>query len=62
VPYINVKIYEHRLDEKTEPALIERITDAVVAVFGEEMRPATWITLEPVPTHRWGIGGRPGGR
>jgi 4-oxalocrotonate tautomerase len=61
MPYINVKIYEHRLDADTEPALIERLTDAVVAVYGEEIRSATWITLEPVPAHRWGIGGRPGG-
>ena len=61
MPYISVKIYEHRLDAETEPALIERLTDAVVAVYGEEIRSATWITLEPVPAHRWGIGGSPGG-
>lgn len=61
MPYIEVKIYEHRLDADTEPALIARLTDAVVAVFGEEIREATWIALDPVPAHRWGIGGRPGG-
>jgi 4-oxalocrotonate tautomerase len=60
MPYINVKIYENRLDVDTEPALIERLTDAVVAVYGEEIRSATWITLEPVPKRHWGIGGRSG--
>jgi 4-oxalocrotonate tautomerase len=60
MPFITVKIYEHRLDADTEPALVERLTDAVVAVYGEEIRQDTWIALEPVPPHRWGIGGKTG--
>ncbi|MFI2710552.1 4-oxalocrotonate tautomerase family protein [Micromonospora sp. NPDC018662] len=60
MPYIDVKIYENRLDEKTERELIERLTAAVVDVFGESIRPQTWVTLTGVPHRRWGIGGEQG--
>ena len=54
---IDVKIYEHRLDPDTRRELIAKLTDAVTAVFGEEIRPNTWIVLTPVPAENWGIGG-----
>ncbi|GGT43834.1 tautomerase family protein [Streptomyces kurssanovii] len=60
MPFIEVKIYDRRLDEESERALIERLTQATVDVFGEDIRDQTWITLTPVPPHRWGLGGVPG--
>lgn len=60
MPYIDVKIYESRLDSHTESALIARLTDAVAEVFGESIRDNTWVVLSPVPAQRWGIAGRAG--
>lgn len=60
MPFIDVKLYQGRLNERTEQELITRITDAVVGVFGEEVRKDTWIVLNEVPAPRWGIGGRRG--
>jgi len=60
VPFIEVKIYDRRLDEQSERELIERLTQATVDVFGEDIRDQTWIALSAIPPRRWGQGGTPG--
>lgn len=60
MPYIDVKLYEGRLAGDAAQRLIERITDAVVDVYGEAVRDHTWIVLQEVPRAHWGIGGTPG--
>ncbi|MBB1242010.1 tautomerase family protein [Streptomyces durbertensis] len=57
MPFIDVKIYDRRLDEESERELIERLTQAVVDVFDESVRDQTWVTLTGVAPQRWGIGG-----
>ncbi|KFZ76600.1 hypothetical protein ED92_41440 [Amycolatopsis sp. MJM2582] len=59
MPYIHVQILENRITEETEPKLIAAITDAVVGTYGEEIREHVWVVLDPVPAHRWGLGGKP---
>lgn len=43
-------------DEKE--AIIEKLTDAIVSVEGEAMRPVTWVTIEELASGEWGIGGK----
>ena len=58
MPLVTAKMFEGRLTDETEPKLIAALTDAIVSVFGEELRNDTWVVLEDVPRSRWGIGGR----
>jgi 4-oxalocrotonate tautomerase len=58
VPLITAKMFEGRLDADTEPRVVAALTDALVSVFGEEIRDQTWIILEEVPRSRWGFGGQ----
>ena len=60
MPFIDVQLYEDRLDKETEAELIARLTDAVAEVFGPAAAEQTWIALHGVPRRRWGIGGKPG--
>jgi 4-oxalocrotonate tautomerase len=39
--------------------IIERLTDAMVAVEGETMRKSVWCLVNEVPSGAWGVGGRP---
>jgi 4-oxalocrotonate tautomerase len=39
--------------------IVERLTDAMVSVEGENMRPVTWVIVEEVRSGDWGIGGKP---
>jgi 4-oxalocrotonate tautomerase len=57
MPFIEVKILEHRLTEQTQRELVKQITQATVNVFGEDIQDQTWVVLTPVPADRWGVGG-----
>jgi 4-oxalocrotonate tautomerase len=57
MPLINVKVIENvfTADQKTE--MVRRLTEAMVAVEGENMRPVTWVIVEEVNSGDWAIGG-----
>ncbi len=39
--------------------IVERVTDAMVAIEGENMRQTIWCVVEEVASGEWGVGGRP---
>jgi 4-oxalocrotonate tautomerase len=45
------------LEQKQE--IIRKVTDAVVSVEGEGLRPVTWVTIQDVQPGAWGVGGTP---
>lgn len=45
------------LEQKQE--IIRKVTDAVVSVEGEGLRPVTWVTIQDVQPGAWGVGGAP---
>ena len=45
------------LDQKQE--VIKKVTDAIVSVEGEGIRPLTWVIIEDVKSGEWGVGGEP---
>jgi 4-oxalocrotonate tautomerase len=53
-----VKLIEGVFDSAEKQAIIEKLTDAMVSVEGEVMRPVTWVTIDEVPSGEWGIGGK----
>ena len=50
MPLIQVKLIEGVFDSPEKAAIIEKLTDAMVSVEGEAMRPVTWVTIEEVPS------------
>jgi phenylpyruvate tautomerase PptA (4-oxalocrotonate tautomerase family) len=58
MPHLSVHVLESDLAGR-ETALIEKLTDAVVAVYGEWARGIADVRLIGLPPHRWGIGGAP---
>lgn len=57
MPHLTVRVLEDDLAGR-ETALIEALTDAVVAVHGDWARDIAVVHLIGVPAGRWGIGGR----
>jgi 4-oxalocrotonate tautomerase len=57
MPLITVKIVEGVFEADQKREIIERLTDAMVSVEGENMRPITWCVVEEVKSGDWGIGG-----
>jgi 4-oxalocrotonate tautomerase len=56
---IQVKLIEGFFTALQTQEIIERLTDAIVEIEGENMRPHTWCVVEEVASGEWGIGGRP---
>jgi len=58
MPLINVKLIDGVFSAVQKKQIVERITDAMVSVEGEAMRPVTWVVIEEVKGGDWAIGGR----
>jgi 4-oxalocrotonate tautomerase len=58
MPLIQVKLIEGVFTAPQKQEIIERLTDAMVAIEGEEMRSVTWCLVEEVASGEWGFGGQ----
>jgi 4-oxalocrotonate tautomerase len=57
MPLINVKLIEGVFSSDQKQEIIERLTDAMVTIEGENMRQVTWCVIEEVKSGDWGIAG-----
>jgi 4-oxalocrotonate tautomerase len=57
MPLINVKVIEGVFSSEQKQQIIERLTDAMVEIEGENMRQVTWCVVEEVGSGDWGIAG-----
>ena len=59
MPFINVKLIEDVFTPEQKHRIVEELTDAMVAIEGENMRQVTWVVVEEVRSGDWGIAGKP---
>jgi 4-oxalocrotonate tautomerase len=59
MPLINVKLVEGVFDAATKQRIVRDLTEAMVAIEGENMRPVTWVLVEELKSGDWGIAGNP---
>ena len=57
MPMITVKMIEGVFDAEQKQDMIRKLTDTMVSIEGESLRPVTWVVLEEVRSGSWGIGG-----
>jgi 4-oxalocrotonate tautomerase len=58
VPLIRVTLIENVFTSVQKQQMIEKLTDALVSVEGEKLRPLTWVVIEEVKDGDLGIGGK----
>ncbi len=58
MPLIQVKLIENVFTTEQKREIIERLTETMVEIEGENMRPVTWVVVEEVASGEWGIGGK----
>jgi 4-oxalocrotonate tautomerase len=58
MPLVDVKVIEGVFDNDQKREIIERLTDTMVGIEGENMRGVTWVVLEEVKSGDWAIGGK----
>jgi 4-oxalocrotonate tautomerase len=59
MPLIQVKLIENVFSADQKQEIIRKLTDAMVEIEGENMRPVTWCVVEEVASGDWGIAGNP---
>lgn len=57
MPLINVKLIEGVFSPDQKEDMITKLTDTMVSIEGENMRPVTWVLIEELASGEWGIGG-----
>jgi 4-oxalocrotonate tautomerase len=59
MPLVDIHIIRDVFTPNQKRALIEKVTEAMVAVEGENMRGVTWVKINEVASGDWAIGGEP---
>ena len=57
MPLINVKVIEGVFSEAQKKEMVQKLTDTMVSIEGENMRQVTWVVIDEVKSGNWGIGG-----
>jgi 4-oxalocrotonate tautomerase len=57
MPFVSVKAIEGVFNTEQKQQIVQKITDALVEIEGEKMRPITWVVIEEIKGGSWGIGG-----
>jgi 4-oxalocrotonate tautomerase len=58
VPYVDIKVIEGVFDSDKKREMIEKVTEAMIEVEGENMRSVTFVVVDEVKSGDWGIGGQ----
>ena len=58
MPFVTVKLIKGVFDDDQKHEMLTRITETMVDIEGEAMRPVTWVTIEEVSSGEWSIGGK----
>lgn len=58
MPLIEVKVIEEVFTPDQKREIITKLTDAMVSVEGENLRPATVVVIEEVRSGDWAFGGK----
>ena len=59
MPLVDIQVIKGVFSLDQKQAMIRGVTDAMVAVEGEAMRPVTWVRVQEVESGQWAIGGTP---
>ena len=58
MPLVTIDVIKDVFTPAQKRDLIEKVTDAVVAVEGENLRQVTWVKINEIASGDWGIGGQ----
>ena len=59
MPLTEVHLIENVFNLEQKRQIIQKLTDAMVSIEGENMRGVTWVKISEVASGEWGIGGQP---
>jgi 4-oxalocrotonate tautomerase len=58
MPLVDIHVIKGVFTPEQKHAMITKVTDAMVAVEGENLRGVTWVKINEVESGDWAIGGQ----
>jgi 4-oxalocrotonate tautomerase len=58
MPLVTIDVIKDVFTRDQKRALVEKVTEAMVAVEGEAMRGVTWVRVQEFEQGDWAIGGK----
>ena len=59
MPLVTIDVIKDVFTPTQKKDLIAKVTEAMIAVEGENMRPVTWVRVQEIEDGQWAIGGNP---
>jgi 4-oxalocrotonate tautomerase len=59
MPLVDIQLIKGVFTADQKETMIRKVTDAMVSVEGEAMRPVTWVRVQEIESGQWAIGGNP---
>lgn len=58
MPLVTIDVIKDVFTPEQKGALIDKVTEAMIEVEGEAMRPVTWVRILEIEQGDWAIGGQ----
>ena len=58
MPLVDIQLINGVFTPEQKQTMIRKVTDAMVEIEGEAMRPVTWVRVQEYASGEWGIGGK----
>ena len=58
MPLVTIDVIKDVFTARQKQDLIDKVTEAMIAVEGESMRPVTWVRISEFEQGDWAIGGK----
>jgi len=58
MPLVDIQLIDGVFTAEQKKRMIQKVTDTMVEIEGEAMRPVTWVRVHEYASGAWGIGGK----
>jgi 4-oxalocrotonate tautomerase len=59
MPLVDIQLIKGVFTTEQKATMIKKVTEAMLSVEGEAMRPVTWVRVQEIESGEWAIGGNP---
>ncbi len=57
MPLVDIQLIRGVFTPEQKATMIRKVTDAMVSIEGEAMRPVTWVRVQEIESGEWAVGG-----
>ena len=59
MPLVNIEVIENVFTPEQKKMMIEKVTETMISIEGEALRPYTVVKIDEVKEGNWAFGGQP---